>query len=224
MLKIKGILSFPTLFTPKIAKGATAPKYGITVLLPPNDPQISSIQTEVDAAKINTFPTGYDGADECFGEYDIKYQNKDYYDVRFSGYWVLTSSAKEDDKPVVCDESLLPVTDPSEVYSGMIGWVNLNISGYIKGKGGIGGWLNGVMITKEESEFGRLDGRPTVEQMFGNVTAPPAPPAPPVAIAPAPPTTPKLTEKALGASYKDLIDKGWTDKTLVENGLIETAF
>lgn len=225
MIKVKGIISFPILFSPKVAKGATEPKYGVTVLLPPNDPQIKTLQEEVKTAKLNNFPSGYTGADECFGEYDEKYKSKDYYDNRFSSWWVLTCSAKEHDKPAVVDSSLLPITDPGEVYSGMIAWVNLNISGYTKGKGGIGGWLNGVMITSEESQFGRLDGKPTVEQMFANIDQTNSSPTPPAAVVPPPPPAPptaqkQLTEKAQGQTYESLIAAGWTDATLIENGLM----
>ena len=187
---IKGILSFPTLFIPKIAKGASEPKYSITVLLPPNDPQIAAIQAEVDAAKLNTFPSGYTGQDECFGPYDVKYTGKDYYDPKFSGWFVFSCTGKEaDGKPSVVDQSYTPVLDPGAVYPGMVGYINAGISGYVKGKGGVGGWLNGVMITAEEPPMGRLDNKPSVEQMFASVTlnAPVAPAPAPVAPAPVAP-------------------------------------
>lgn len=166
---IKGILSFPTLFTPKVAKGATDPKYGVTVLLPPNDPQINAIHAEVEAGKLNTFPSGYTGQDECFGPYDTKYAGKDYYDPRFSGWYVFSSTAKADDRPSIVDMNYTPIIDPGAVFSGMVGYVNAAISGYIKGKGGVGGWLNGVMLTAEEPPMGRLDNKPSVEQMFAGV-------------------------------------------------------
>ena len=174
---IKGIISFPTLFTPKVAKGATDPKYSCTVLLPPNDPQIAALQAEVDAAKLNTFPSGYTGQDECFAPYDVKYAGKDYYDPRFSGWYLFSCSAKQDDRPSVVDTNYTPIIDPGAVYSGMVAYVNANISGYVKGKGGIGGWLNGVMLTAEEPPMGRLDNKPSVEQMFAGVQGGAAAPA-----------------------------------------------
>ena len=170
MATIKGILSFPQVFTPKLAKGATEPKYGVTVLLPPTDPQVPALQAEVEAAKLNGFPSGYTGQDECFGAYDMKYAGKEYYDPRFTGWWVFSCSAKADDKPAVVDAAHQPIIDPGAVYSGMVGYVNAGISAYTKGKGGVGGWLNGVLITAEEPPMGRLDGKPTVEQMFAGVT------------------------------------------------------
>jgi hypothetical protein len=185
---IKGILSFPTLFTPKVAKGATDPKYSVTVLLPPNDPQINAIHAEVEAGKLNTFPSGYTGQDECFGPYDTKYAGKDYYDPRFSGWFIFSCTAKQEDKPSVVDVNYNQIIDPGQVFSGMVGYVNAGISGYTKGKGGIGGWLNGVMITAEEPPMGRLDNKPSVEQMFAGVPGGAQQQAAPVAPAPAAPT------------------------------------
>ena len=70
---VKGILTFPTLFTPKVALGATEPKFSTGILLPPNDPQIAAIQSMVDNAKLNTFPNGFPpGTDCCFSLYDEK--------------------------------------------------------------------------------------------------------------------------------------------------------
>jgi hypothetical protein len=242
---IKGIISFPTLFTPKVAKGATEAKFGVSVLLPPGDPQIAAIQAEVDAAKANSFPSGYTGQDECFGPYDTKYAGKDYYDQRFSGWYVFSSSAKADDKPSVVDQAYQPVIDPSQVYSGMVAYVNAAISGYTKGKGGIGGWLNGVMITEEEPTMGRLDGKPTVEQMFASVTGAPAPhvaangaqvahsgvanatpapapaaPPPPGQTVPAPQPALQMTAAANGVTLEQyLATPGWTEQLLIDQGL-----
>ena len=189
---IKGIISFPTLFTPKVAKGADQAKYGCTILLPPNDPQIAAIQAEVEAAKLNTFPSGYTGQDECFGPYDVKYAGKDYYDPRFTGWFLFSCTAKEADRPSVLDMNYTKIIDPGAVFSGMVAYVNAGISGYTKGKGGIGGWLNGVMVTAEEPPMGRLDNKPSDEQMFAGVPggapqqAAPAPNAPGVYSAAAP--------------------------------------
>lgn len=242
---IKGIISFPTLFTPKVAKGATDPKYSVTVLLQPNDPQIAAIQAEVDAAKANGFPSGYTGQDECFGPYDTKYAGKDYYDPRFTGWYVFSCSAKADDRPSVVDLAYTPVIDPGAVYSGMVAYVNANISAYTKGKGGIGGWLNGVMLTVEEPPMGRLDNKPSVEQMFAGVqggAAPvqpapgmapgaavnnavaPAPMSPPTPVTPAPvapaPVALQMTAAANGVTLEQyLATPGWTEQMLIDQGL-----
>lgn len=229
MATIKGILSFPAVFTPKLAKGATEEKYSCTVLLAPGDPQIAAIQAEVDAAKANSFPSGYNGADECFGPYDTKYAGKDYYDPRFTGWYVFSCSAKADDRPAVVDVNRQPVIDPSKVFSGQMVYVSAGISGYTKGKGGIGGWLNGVMLTDEEPTMGRLDGKPSVDQMFASAPGGSAPqaaapnaPVPPAPNAPQAPAEAALvmTDKANGVTLEQyLATPGWTEQMLLDQGL-----
>lgn len=240
MATYKGILSFPTLFTPKVAKGADEAKYSAVLLLHPNDPQVPQIQSEVENAKRNGFPSGYTGADECFGTYDSKFQGKEYYDPRFSGYYVLSCTAKADDKPAVVDMNHQPIIDANSACAGAVVYLACGISAYTKGKGGIGGWLNGVMVTNEEMPFGRLDSKPTVEQMFANVggnpatgghasslpqnTAPPTPPpAPNTAPAPPPPPVQFIaTAKAQGATVEQMLTwQGWTEELLLQHGYIQ---
>jgi len=240
---IKGIISFPTLFTAKVPQAGGDAKYGVTVLLPPNDPQLAAIQAEVDAAKQNTFPSGIpNNANVCFAPYDVKYAGKDYYDPRFTGWHIFTCSAKQEDKPSVVDGNYNQIIDPGQVYSGMVAYVNAGISGYIKGTGGVGGWLNGVMLTAEEPPMGRLDNKPSVEQMFAGVpggapvasgvvgqplpnTAPaqaaPAPAPPPTAVAaPAPPAQLQMTAAANGVTLEQyLATPGWTEQMLIDQGL-----
>jgi len=238
MSTFNGIISFPTLFTPQTPKGATEAKFSAALLIPPGDPQIALIQAEVEAAKLNTFPSGFPAnADLCFGPYDVKYQGKDYYDPRFTGWFVLTTTAKADDRPTVVDVNMQKIIDPGAVRPGTVGWLSCGISGYVKGTGGVGGWLNGFMSTGEPNpQFGFLDNKPTAEQMFGNVaatasqtmvapqTAPaaPAPNAPPVAPAPNAPPQYVMTEKAAGHTRDQLLanGQGWTDELLLSQGMM----
>lgn len=243
MSTYKGILSFPAVFTAKVPTTGGDPKFSATLLFPPGDPQIAQIQAEVDAGSLNTFPSGLPaGSNLCFAPYDVKYAGKEYYDPRFTGWYALGASAKADDRPVVVDMAHQPIVDPSQVYSGSVVWMNLGISGYTKGTGGVGGWLNGLMVTEEEPTMGRLDGKPSVGQMFANVgavapvapapvapaPAAPAPVAPPVApapvapVAPAPPAAPvhQMTAAAGGATYEAMIGANWTDETLIAHGMM----
>ena len=212
MATIKGIISFPALFTPKMAKGASEEKYGCTVLLPPTDPQVAGLLAEVEAAKGNSFPSGYNGADECFALYDTKYAGKEYYDPRFTGWYVFTCSAKANDRPAVVDANRQPVIDPSKVYSGMVAYISA-------------GWLNGVMITDEEPTMGRLDGKPSVDQMFASAPGGSAPqgaaPSAPVPPAPnAPQATLTMTAAANGVTLEAyLATPGWTEQMLLDQGL-----
>ncbi len=184
-----------------------------SLLLPPTDPQIEPLKQEVEQAKLNSFPNGYTGSDECFNLYDTKYAGKDYYDPRFSGWYVFSCTAKQDDRPAVVNMNREPVIDPAAVYSGMVAHVSVGISGYTKGKGGIGGWLNGVMITDEEPPMGRLDGKPSVDQMFAGVAGGQTPPATPPQLI--------MTAASNGMTYDQYKAAGWTDEQMIANGIAQ---
>lgn len=168
----KGILSFPALWTPKLAKGATEPKYGLQLLFPPGDPELTRIWNDYQIALKETYPSGVvpPKADFCLMNYKAKFEGKEYYDPRLADWWVFSCSAKADDRPAVVGMDGQPIIDPGSVCSGMIVYVNAGISGYNKGTGGIGGWLNGVLSTGEMGQLGRLDNKPSVDQMFAGIT------------------------------------------------------
>ena len=216
MPTVKGILNFPNLFVAKIAKGATEAKFSCGIILPPNDPQIPALLQEVAQAKLNTFPNGYTGTDQCFDLYENKITpDKDYHDPKFKGYYLLTATAKEQDRPAVVDMNRQPIIDPAAVFGGMVGYMSLGISGYPKGKGGIGGWLNGIMMTAEEPPFGRLDNKPSVDQMFANVGANGM-----VAQQIPASTGLTMTAAANGVTYEAyMATPGWTDEMLIAQGL-----
>lgn len=234
MLTVKGILSFPHLFQARQTKDAAGngsgdPKFSTSILIAPNDPQIAMIRGVVDQAIRDTFPSGMGSkADVCFLAYDEKFNGKDYYDPRFAGYWVLYASAKETDRPAVVTQTMQKVVDPAKVHSGVVGWVSVSIGGYTKGTGGVGCWMNGVMLSDEEPPFGRLDNKPSVEQMFAkvligptaqsSVKTPPAPPGPPAAPAP---VLRKMTAIA-ETTYEAYIAAGWSDSLLIQHGLMES--
>lgn len=233
MALIKGILSFSDLFTAKVPKAGGDPKFSAMVLIAPDEPQIAILQAEVEQAKLNTFPSGMpSNSNVCFDLYEKKVTpDKEYHDPRFIGWYAFTCSAKAEDRPSVVDMAYTPIIDPAAVYSGMIVYMNAGISGYVKGTGGIGGWLNGIMSTGELGQFGRIDGKPTTEQMFAGVNAPapnttaaapaatpPAPATPPIR----PPVQPQyvMTAAANGATRDAMIAVGWTDETLISNGMM----
>jgi hypothetical protein len=234
MPTVRGIASFPAIFTPKVPKGATEAKYGISLLFPPNDPEAMKVKAEFDMVKNAAYPSGVPRtSDVCFGSYHDKYVGKEYYDPKLKDWWVLSCSASAAQKPPVVDQSHQPILDPASVPAGMLVWVSFNMSAYAKGTGGIGGWLNGVMSTGEMGQLGRLDNKPTVDQMFGNVTggapqqtayapAPPAAYAPPPPVPAAPPAAVAriMTAAANGSSYEAMITAGWTDALLLQHGMM----
>lgn len=227
MATVKGILHFPNVFTAKVPKSGGDPKYSVGVLVPGNDPQVPGLLAEVNAAKANSFPSGYTGTNCCFDLYENKIPpSKEYHDPRFVGWYLFTCSAAQDDKPAVVDMNRQPVIDPGAVYSGIVAYVSAAISGYTKGTGGIGGWLNGVLVAEEEPPMGRLDGKPSVDQMFASVpgAAPTAPTAPTPPVPPAPnaaPVAPQLqmTTAANGMTYQQYKDAGWSDEQMIQGGV-----
>ena len=83
------------------------------------------------------------------------------------------------------------------------------------------------MISGDLFEYGRLDNRPTVEQMFGSVdtsAGAPAlgapPPAPNAAPPPAPPVVHQMLPAAGGCTYEQMIAAGWNDEQLIANAMM----
>ena len=91
------------------------------------------------------------------------------------GCWVFTASSKQ--APFVVDAQVQPIIDPTQVYSGMWGNVNVNFFAYNNaGKKGIGCGLNGVQKTGDGEP---LSGHVTAQEAFQPVAAPAAPQAVP---------------------------------------------
>ena len=217
---VKCILSFPALFTPKKVKDASGQdtgeaKYSAVGLLEPTHPQIPVILAAINTAKQDTFPSGFPSkGDVCFDTYDNKYRGKEYYDPRFSGWYAVSMTAKADDRPAVVDINRAPILDPAKVFSGAAVYLSFGVSGYTKGTGGVGGWLNGVMVLDEEPPMGRLDNKPTADQMFADVAIGAAPIA-------ARGVTYQMTPAAGGFTREQyLADPSWSDKLLIERGMM----
>lgn len=170
MPTVKGIISFPTLFTPKAPKGSDRPRFDLQLLFRPDDPYLAQLYQEFEQIKREAYPSGIPhNADVCLMPYQTKFAGKEYYDPKLADWWVFSCTATAENKPPVVDMNHQPVLDPGSVPSGTVVWVSCAMSSYTKGTGGIGGWLNGVMTTGELGELGRLDNKPTVDQMFANV-------------------------------------------------------
>lgn len=82
------------------------------------------------------------------------------------GCWVFTASSKQ--APFVVDAQVQPIIDPTQVYSGMWGNVNVNFFAYNSaGKKGIGCGLNGVQKTQDGEPLGS---RVTAQEAFAPVS------------------------------------------------------
>lgn len=86
------------------------------------------------------------------------------------GCWVFTASTKQ--PPFVVDEYVQIIIDPTKVYSGMWGNVNVTFFAYNNaGKKGIGCGLNGVQKIHDGEALG---GQITAQEAFKPVGTPPA--------------------------------------------------
>lgn len=244
-IKVKGILSYPHLFTARSVQPGDDPKFSTSVLVRKDDPQMTAILQVLETEKANGWPNGFPANGKTFIR-DCAVQFPE--DPRLANYWAISGNAAADSRPHVVDAHLNPIMDQSQVYAGVIAWVQFNTFVYnMPVNKGVGAGLNGVMVTGVEGELGRLDGKPTVEAMFGDVagdatatTAPAAAPAAPVpaaptaapapvpsapvaAPAPAPaPAAPQfvMTAAANGLTREQYHAAGWTDEQLVQNGMM----
>lgn len=238
-IKVKGIVSFPHVFEARtIPDTDGGPIYSCTCLIHESDPQFQQVWAVVEAEKANTFPNGFPPK----GKMCLKNAFEETGEERFRGWWQLSANSGADNKPHVVDANMQPVMDRAQVYAGCEAWFALNVKGYnLTVNKGVGCYLNGLMITGGEGPFGRLDNKPSAQQMFADVApggapqqpaptaapgaAPgnPAPaPAPAPNAAPAAPAAPKyqMTEKAGAYTRDQYIASGWTDEQLIAQGMM----
>ena len=97
------------------------------------------------------------------------------------GCWVFTASSKQ--APFVVDSQVQPIIDPTQVYSGMWGNVNVNFFAYNQaGKKGIGCGLNGVQKTADGDPLGsHITAQDAFQAVAPAAPSYPAPPAAPAA-------------------------------------------
>lgn len=195
-ITIKGILSFPHLFTPRAIEQGQEPKYSCSVLIPKNDPQVAQIQQAIDTEKQNGFPSGFPANGKlCLVDCALPKSNGEPNDPKLANYYELRATSGADQKPHVVDMNTQPVMDPGKVFAGAVAWVAINTYSYNKPTSkGVTAGLNGVMLTGEEGALGRLDNKPSAEQLFAGIAGGAAPvqqaaPAP-VSAAPAPQAPP----------------------------------
>mgnify|MGYP005813620709 FL=1 len=179
-MKYKGILSFPVLTQLQRDNKRKLDKdmgigYSGNLLFPPGDPQIAKIQKEVEEQIANKFPNGAPkNLTRCFNKYSDKMDpTKAYYKPELAEYYMLAftdPSGKYSPEQHLVGVDRLPIIDNAVVFPGAVAWVVANIRAYSNPKKqGIGCYINAAMITNEEPPIGRLDGAPTVEQMFEDI-------------------------------------------------------
>lgn len=223
-VKVKGIISFPNLVTPKRGENPTDDaKYTVTVLIHESDPALAVVKQAFENLKVTSGwkPHQKIALRDC----NLPSFTNVPPDPKLAGYWQVSCSSKESMKPHLVGPDGLPIIDVSLVYAGAEAWVVFNPYSYPNNGGGITAGLNGVMITGNPGALGRLDNRPTSEAMFGDIVAGVTPPAPGGVTPPAPggAVVHTMLPAAAGGTYEAMIAGGWTDETLVANGMMAAS-
>lgn len=181
-------LSYCNLFVPKAPFNAPQgdPKYSTTILLPKTN---AAAKAAIDAAVAAAIDTGvsknWNGVRPpmipiCVHDGDgPRPSDGQPFGEECRGMWVFTASCKADRPPFVVDRNVQPIIQPSEIYSGVWGRVNVSFFAYNNGgKKGIGCGLNGFQKLRDDEPLGSTI---SAEEAFGT----PAP-APAYGYAPAP--------------------------------------
>lgn len=164
------------------------PKYSTTVLVPKSNVQAKAAIDQAIAAAIEAGVSSKWGGVRppvpavCLHDGDgPRPSDGSPFGEECRGCWVFTASSKQ--PPFVVDAQVQNIIDPTQVYSGMWGNVNVNFFAYNSaGKKGIGCGLNGVQKTQDGEPLGS---RVTAQEAFQPTAGPIAAPAAPQYAAPA---------------------------------------
>lgn len=141
--------SYVHAFEPKIDNNGV-PKYSVTLLIPKSDKQtLAKIEAAIENAKEN-FSEKHPGRKlptrmaTTLHDGDGEKDNGGEYGPECKGCMVISVSSKN--RPVVVYADKLPMTEPTELYSGCYGRAVINFYVYEHtGKIGVSGGLNGLM-------------------------------------------------------------------------------
>ena len=160
--------SYCSLFQPSSRPGQD-PKYSTTVLVPKsNTAAKAAIDEAIEAATQEGVSKKWNGqrppivATSVHDGDGTRPSDGMPYGAECKGCWVFTASSKN--PPFVVDCNVQHIIDPTQVYSGMWGNVNISLFPYnSNGKKGIGIGLNGVQKVRDGEP---LTGRVTAEEAF----------------------------------------------------------
>ena len=154
--------SYCALFQPRppYNNPAGEPKYSVTVLVPKTNTEAKAlIDREIAAAIEAGVSSKWNGVRPpapavCVHDGDgVRPNDGSPYSEECRGCWVFTASSKN--QPFVVDKAVQQIIDPTQVYSGMWGNVNVNFFAYNSaGKKGIGCGLNGVQKVRDGEPLG----------------------------------------------------------------------
>lgn len=171
--------SYCNLFQPKAPfnNPQGEPKYSVTVLVPKTNTAAKAVIDNAVAQAIDAgVSSKWNGVRPpqpaiCVHDGDgPRPSDGSSFGEECKGCWVFTASTKQ--PPFVVDEYVQNIIDPTKVYSGMWGNVNVTFFAYNNaGKKGIGCGLNGVQKIRDDEALG---GQITAQEAFKPVGTPPA--------------------------------------------------
>lgn len=171
--------SYCNLFQPKAPfnNPQGEPKYSVTVLVPKTNTTAKAVIDNAIAQAIDAgVSSKWNGVRPpqpaiCVHDGDgPRPSDGSSFGEECKGCWVFTASTKQ--PPFVVDEYVQNIIDPTKVYSGMWGNVNVTFFAYNNaGKKGIGCGLNGVQKIRDGEA---LSGQITAQEAFKPVGTPPA--------------------------------------------------
>lgn len=165
-------LSYVHLTKPYAVMPGQPEKYSVTILIPKSDTQtMQAINAAIEAAKQIGVNNKWGGTAPAVVQTPVHdgdgvRPNGEHFGPECAGCWVINANANADHKPRVVNAGLQEILDPTEIYSGMYGRVNINFFAYaFAGKKGIGCGLGPVQKLKDGEALGGAAMTP--QQAFG---------------------------------------------------------
>ena len=169
-------LNFPHLFEPHSFDDKQDPKYSAVIMLPKTDTGTKKlIEEAIEKAIEKGVQEKWGGKrpkniDMAFTDYDaqgLEPDDEGYYEP-YKGHYIFNAKSNAQWPPVVVSlNPNIPITDQSEIYSGVYARVNLSFFPYSYGKKtGVGIALN---MVQKLADGEPLSGRRDASDVFGNV-------------------------------------------------------
>lgn len=169
-------LSYVNVWKPYAREVGQEEKYSCTILVPKTDTKTKlAIDNAINAAIEYGVANKWNGkrppklATPIYDGDGTRPSDGEPYGDECKGHWVFTASSKVDKKPGIVDANVQPITDQSEIYSGVYARVSVNFYPYDNsGKKGIGCGLGNIQKIvdgeplsgadiKAENEFDALE-------------------------------------------------------------------
>lgn len=163
-------LSYVNVFEPQTPQGSNEKKYSITLLIPKSDTvTVAKIKAAIAEAADNfrkkngTASLPANPMSPLHDGDGVKPNSGEPYGPECKGCWILSASAKENQKPIVVDEFGNTISGPDKVcenpglvYSGCYGRASINFYGYSNVRKGIGAGLLGVKKLHDGTPFSTM--------------------------------------------------------------------